>query len=501
MSLIRILSSSNSGLRAIVVSNNEEVVVSHAKNVRNLSGESLGIQDYGAFGSFTNGLQDLRWGTGHLTGGKYYNRLLNESTLEFSSWQLLFEYDYNLEDIYSHQADGIIVSHFSASDNNFNGNGWDTRLCAYFIRDLSGNIISGPHETINGSSGVTGLQRAWPFGRGGYLGSPGCYGQTFVSYTLQAPDYITISDGKLFFHRTTDNWQTFEAFEFYSGTNVDETILIPCDDGRAVAIRRQSGKSWMYKCADTLAATPSWTNFGTINLGWMMQSTTIIPTYDIHDGLYDIVFANRGTGMICISRNNTFDDIYNGIFNEEEIIAYASVDSSGSIYKPLGYPVFQYNCGPSSFGGTLSFVGWSRETVWSGGGDSPGKAEFWGTFLDFEHDETGAPATPPSLTEFAPATTANAFQVDITGYTEAEIANIKWFIWDVSTDPDFSPGTFITKSVEWAQPAVLIQDLRIPSLSIAITSGLTTSTTYYIRAKAVNHQGESSYTSTSVTTS
>jgi hypothetical protein len=109
------------------------------------------------------------------------------------------------------------------------------------------------------------------------------------------------------------------------------------------------------------------------------------------------------------------------------------------------------------------------------------------------------PAAPPALTLNAPTLTASAFKIEITGYTQAQIQNIKQWVWDISTDAGFAPGTFATLSIEWVQPAVLVKDIAMPSMRIWPQTA-TASTTYYIRAKAVNNTGESAYTSTSVTT-
>lgn len=474
---------------------------SHAKNVRNLSGESLGAQDYIAFGGIafcdTHLTQITRVGTGHETGGKWYKRTIPLDTLTPGTWSLLYTHTYNLEDCYVTRQGSYLYVHGSASDDDRTGLGWDTRECFYLKCDLDGNLISGPHDTINGTSGVTsGCNRNWPFGRGGWLGTGNWYGQSYVSLQY---DGTTVSDGKIWFFRTQDDWATFEAFAYYTGTAVDEVLLIPFTDGRAVSLRRQAGKTNLFRCPNTLATTPSWSLYSQIDLGWYHYGT-LIPTYDIHDNLIDIVFADRDTGMISISRNNTYDNVYNGIFNDEEIIAYANIDSAGSAYTPLGYPVYVYNCGVSSYGGVLSFVGWSEETAWSSTAGSDGSAQFWGTFLDFEHDETGAlPTQPPTLVSDPSYLASTSARVKITGYTLDQIANIKYFLWDMSSSPSFAPGTFLTQEIEWVQPPVLVKDQRIPGIYLAPVD-LTSGTTYYVRVKAVNHAGESAYTSTSFTT-
>lgn len=474
---------------------------SHAKNVRNLSGESLGAQDYCAFGGIaycdTHLMQITRIGTGHETGGKWYKRSIPLDTLTPGAWSLLYTHTYNLEDCYVTRQGSYLYVHGSASDDDRTGLGWDTQQCFYLKCDLNGNLISGPHDTIGGTSGVTsGCNRNWPFGRGGWLGTGNWYGQSYVSLQY---DGTTVSNGKIWFLRTQDDWATFEAFSYYTGIYVDEVLLIPFTDGRAVSLRRQAGKTNLFRCPNTIATTPSWSLYSQIDLGWFHYGT-LIPTYDIHDNLVDIVFADRDTGMISISRNNTYDNVYNGIFNDEEIIAYANVPASGSVYTPLGYPVYVYNCGVSSYGGVLSFAGWSRETAWSPTAGADGKAEFWGTFLDFEHDETGAmPTQPPALTSNPSYLTSSAARVEITGYTEAQMNNIKYYVWDISTSPTFAPGSFVTVSIEWVLPAVLVKDQRIPGIAIAPQS-LTSGTTYYFRVKAVNNAGESAYTSTSITT-
>jgi hypothetical protein len=478
---------------------------SHAKNIVNMSGENLDPQDYYAFGTMVDCgaylLQILRIAQGHLgPAGKYYKRKIPKDTLTPGPWSLLYEWTHNLEDCYAHIVDGNkICLQFSSSDNNIGGAGWDMRKCAYFMLDLDGNIISGPHDTLVPGSAPT--TRFWPFGRGGYLGAAGCYGQALLGLTLAPPDYNSISAGRVWFLRTTDSWATFQIIEVYNGTDSDETLFIPLVDGsgsRGVMIKRRSGRAMMYRCANVLATTPVWTAFGEINLGDFFMNAKVT-TYDIHSGLVDIAYADRDTGMISISYDNTFSNLYNGIVNKGQVFDRGTVPLPYEGYDPLGYPAYISNVGPSSYGGVLSFLGYSKEVVHDNSGEAGGKAEFWGTFFDRNHDETGPPAAPPALTLVAPTLTANAFKVEITGYTQAQIQNIKQWVWDISTDAGFAPGTFATLSIEWVQPAVLVKDIVMPSMRIWPQTA-TANTTYYIRAKAVNNSGQSIYTTISVTT-
>jgi hypothetical protein len=128
-------------------------------------------------------------------------------------------------------------------------------------------------------------------------------------------------------------------------------------------------------------------------------------------------------------------------------------------------------------------------------------ADLYYTLTDFVTDPAGVPVAPPTIAESSVNSTS--FRLDINGYTDAQLQNIRYFQIDVSTDPGFS--TFITASynattVNINKVGATMQNVLMHSRWIILNELNGGSTNYYIRIRAVNNAGASSYTTKTVAT-
>src|SRR5205814_1896449 len=95
--------------------------------------------------------------------------------------------------------------------------------------------------------------------------------------------------------------------------------------------------------------------------------------------------------------------------------------------------------------------------------------------------------------------TQTSFRIDVTGYDDKQIENIRWLSHDLSEDSTFE--TFTTcKYRTYSYPAAEIRDIRMTALWSAF-SGLKPLTTYWLRIKACNNKGCSGYSIVKVITS
>lgn len=250
-----------------------------------------------------------------------------------------------------------------------------------------------------------------------------------------------------------------------------------------VSYSSDSGATWTY---------PATTNLGYFGIG------VKIPYTLQYKGKKIIAYQDRDSGCIMISRDNVLATYFGNLtaFNVPEIwVQNNSTTTLGN--SALGYP--SLICIDST--NDIFLVAWTHEYTNQ-------RANIQFTRSKLNESPSGLPAAPPVI--HSSYISSTGFRIDMMnltnvlevgagqGYTPQQMENITHFIVDVATDAGFT--TFPT--IKWGyviDPASQIHNFRLPATWMSLNE-LTPGTTYYIRIKAVNFNGESSYTSTTVTT-
>lgn len=464
---------------------------SNAKNVR-LINFDLDAQDYMGFGSLIDtGNSDIkryifRAGTGHLTGGKIYYSNYTVSTDTWSAPVLLRTDAYNLEDCAcAYLSNGKTIVFYTMSDNGFNGNGDNTEGAYFIIYNDDMTISSGPTDYIGGTSGVTALDRGWAFDRTAIRGwTPGEYYISLVQYDTDGTQF---KQGIL---RTTDYWATFTYHEKFTSTSQSFSENICASDpntpGRLISFSRvDMGGTWIVYSSTDYGAT--WTGRGPSEIGYVNYAVKIYSAYTYNDKL-NIIYQDRDSGYIAISRDNDWDDFWGTwTFNPSTLI-YDNRVGPASNYNGLGYPTMV------AIASDVFLYVFCKETQAAVDGGSVGVASLWysrDTFI-----RTVAPSAPASLDVLGAYSTSTSFIFDILGYTSTQKQNIDYYVMDVSTDPGFTSSVTAEYRNTGAYGPSLLHNVRLEGDRIYL-SGLTTDTSYYVRIKAVNNVGESAWTSMS----
>lgn len=293
--------------------------------------------------------------------------------------------------------------------------------------------------------------------------------------------------------KTTDYWWHYsEVGVVYDGTlDYSEIALGNFGNGKFVCLMRKNNAGTLtgYESSNYCA---TWTPKVASNLHWYIGGLPEIPliyderrTYADTPGDLDILYECRDSRFMMISmHNNVTDNFGTTIYQDPEMWSY----NNGTGGNPsLGY-------------GAMRRIGNNGYLILYGY-----EADNTHTYLrysrtDLVTDTDGIPIAPPVIDTTVQAPTTTFFRVDIQGYTQQQLENIRYFSIDVSTSADFSSfSTLKYKAPTTAYPAVPIHDIRMLGLA-SLFNVATTGTRYYVRIKACNNAGCSDYTMVTVTT-
>jgi len=199
------------------------------------------------------------------------------------------------------------------------------------------------------------------------------------------------------------------------------------------------------------------------------------------------LFNNRDHDWVCISRDNTVAanfGHYPTNYNNSEMYFYNQSENHLTANSSLGYTSMINIAGDSVF-----LLCWTHET-------NAHRANIMFSRDNFQTRHS-APDAPPS---FAPSSIGSTgFYLAVTGYTTAQLNNISYFMYDVSTSPTFSSFVTCYNRLPGWSPTAVMHDVYWNGLWNNF-NGMTASTAYYVRMKACNNAGCSAYTSVTVTT-
>jgi hypothetical protein len=378
--------------------------------------------------------------------------------------------------------------------NNLDGHDWSSLDIYFYKIGIADFGFSGKTSIFTAFPTLPRLFRGEVFGHLSKGDSPGEYYIMLFQWnddpSLPPPSRYLVN----VLHTTNYFRSGNEVLTIIDGTDqFSEGTVEYLGNGKLVSfIRDDRGGKLNASYSTDYGAT--WTYPQATNLGYYGLGVKIPFSYP-YKGKYNIIFQDRDAGPVCISRNNDTATFFNHLLNYNQAEIWAQNSSTTTVGNAtLGYPsqvvidsvsnVFM-NC-------------WTYE-------DTNTRATIRYTISKLD-TSAGLPLAPPVIkTDYI---TDTRFRFDLMsisgvsvpgGYTEAQLANIKYFKVDIATDPGFT--TFPV--VRWGHvidPPSVVHDMIVPATWMLINN-LTPNTTYYVRVKAVNFNGESSYTTTTVTTS
>lgn len=269
----------------------------------------------------------------------------------------------------------------------------------------------------------------------------------------------------------------------------------------------------------------TWTDRGVLlNLSQQGGIGLTIPyLYPHNDTLVDIIYEDRGSQMIMISKNNSWSDFtvsknpsfWAGMTAQPtEIWAYNNGKSGSN--PSLGYPsicklsdtttlvVYSKELATSGNTGVDSVIYNGRSsgapcTVGGNAPDQPSQADLmWG--IDNGKDLNTFPAAPDSITYNAGYSTNTSVYVELWGVDEAEYQNIKGFYCDLSSVSDFSSFDSASVIVYLAGTKKNeIHNYVFQAQNVSFTN-MIPNHTYYIRFRSYNGSGVSAWRQISFTT-
>ena len=466
----------------LIASNKKGPVIgaapSYLKNPRNLQ---AGETTYDAFGftAFTGTdrvTHFFRSGTSHLVGGNVYARHYTPSTDTWGAKFLIESDSIDCRDVWGGVMDnGEVMLFTSRSYNGVGGTSLNT-IDQYYLRGNATTMVFGSRVSIFAGTGLTQLDRGECFGRMAQGANPGEY---------YMPCFQWMNDGSqilVTMLKTTDYWHTINHYQVYSGTAWFTEGMAVYLGGSKLGLfcRNDYGGLLYYFESNNNGVT--WSDWTQTTLGWDLSAGTIIPgVYRDGPDVYVLV-QDRGTGFIAISKNSVSSINWAFPMPLANIECYFYNKTTSPSNPALGYPTML------KLDGSHFLMLWSRET------DIP-VANVWYTLDDLVTDN-GLPAAPPAIA--ASFITSSGFRLDMTGYTQAQLNNIRYWQFDLSTAADFSSYVTANYNSPLVTGAVL-HNIRMPALWIQ-PSGVETVTTYYARIRAVNNNGSSSYTAKTITT-
>jgi hypothetical protein len=122
------------------------------------------------------------------------------------------------------------------------------------------------------------------------------------------------------------------------------------------------------------------------------------------------------------------------------------------------------------------------------------------TRSDLTTDPLGVPGVIPAIDTTVTLPTTTSFRIDINGYTQAELDNIRYFAFDVSTDSTFS--NFVTLKYfapTTAEKAKVMHNIRMLG-RFCIFNVATPGTRYWVKVWSHNNAGDSPVKIVSITT-
>lgn len=344
--------------------------------------------------------------------------------------------------------------------------------------------------------------------------------------------------------KTTDYWQTYsEIGVLYDGTiPFSETAGVNLGSGKFVAFSRQNNAGILIPFESTNYGV-TWIRRPSSTLYWYVGGQPCIPDVCFHDGVFDIFYECRDTSMMHISKGNTIADNFGKstpVYNPQEIYCYHRGTGTnpslgyGSQIQIKPFNGLYFIIFSKEYTSTRANLQWTIDDLVSDGSSqtstinnnptgvititdpSPAAGISYsidginydnttgvfgnlslGSYNIKAKSTTGTPILPPSPVIVVSGITTTSFRIDITNYGDWQ--NVRYCLMDLSTQADFS--TFVTCKYRTPSgyPAVPIHNIRVVGY-YDLFSALITGTTYYLRVKACNNEGESSYTIVNVTT-
>lgn len=443
-----------------------------------------------------------RRGTTHILNGELFGRDYNIYSDVHSSGFLVYEDPGGLDmrDCWGGVMDNGESVIFSAS-SHYTGTGSDLKSHAIIMKaNISDMVYGAPRSLFNGT--LPEMQRGEVYGLMQKGSAPGEYYHAVIQFnsdagTVDRPQFPLY---RLDVIRTTDYWETWTTQNVFEGDTLamSENPLAVFPDGRMTMLARRDPGGYLY-CFECAGWGQPWVGrFLAQKLGYGSAKVRIPIIYVNRRGLMDVMWQDRNTGWIAISRNNNPDDYFGGVdFNFPELFYY---NRFGGLLAAdnftLGYT-------------SLMEIEDNKYLVFLAQQQSTSKAVLFYTLVDFDVDPAGLPAAPIALQTFAlTATTVLVYctQYDEGGWTRKQTENIKWVEICVSTVSDFSSfatigfiGTSSANEVDHSYIA-LAENVRYGTTSQVNLHTLTPNTTYYVRMRSVNNTGVSAWTTISFTT-
>lgn len=405
-----------------------------------------------------------RTGTSHTTGGKGAYRTISLSG-KVSNQTIFHDDSLDVRDISGGKMDNDSTVLFYSTTNK-NG------VRNIFIQKADqNNSFSNP--VLFNWDGIVNLNGGFFYGK---LVKGDVPGESYnILYQMgKAPVRYRISIIK-----TTDYWNHYtECGVIYDGTiPYTETTCANLTGGKFLAISRNNvGGSLIPFESSNYGKT--WIRRPSSNLFWYNSGLQEMADICVHDGVFDIFYQCRDASMMQISKGNTLSNFGKTypVYNSPEIYAY-HLGTGGN--PSLGYgQLIKLNDG-------RFFTVFSKQYTNT-------KANLQWTFDNLETDPDGLPAAPPKLDTVSLSLTS--FRINVNGYTDREISNIRYLNVDVSLDSTFS--SFVT--LKYQNPTTTIPAMQMHNIRMIgkwCTFNLAThGNEYWVRAQAVNNAGRSSWT-------
>lgn len=435
--------------------------------------EAFGIIDYSRQNVYT---YYYRRGKSHLSGGNPVYREYNTLTKTWS----------DPITITTDTRDGTAVSggrmdndstvlFLGRSNNGING---DWSLGIQIIKADSNNRFSAPKPFD--WTGIPKLQRQSFYGHVVKGERPGEYFMPLYQLTIQS----TNSRRLLQCLYTSDYWNSYKLKgTIYDGTTpFSETSMIYLGDGKLMTLTRNDNSGILVPFeSDDYGVT--WKKREISNLYWGMLRLPEIPFVynDTATGTFDIIYECRDANMIEISKYNDLTNFGNvlPVYRNVEIYAHHLGEGSN---PSLGYPAM-IRMKDGNF-----LIVYSKEF-------NDYTANIFYTEDDLQSDEGNIPQKPKITVS---KILEHSFRIDVTGYTDKQLENIRWLSEDLSEDSTFKTFTTCNHRTP-SYPATQIRNIRMTGLWDSY-SGLKGLTPFWLRIKACNYKGCSDYSIIRVTT-